>query len=783
MDPKDFLRSYVSPWLKGEVVDAVLGTLAEESDRGFKLSAAVTDQLTISTASQEYLDRRLSEVSFTRPADVGISDDAFRDLGISVTATKQVSSIIQDVLEVFYGAEVVRGFTQSGKAEPYALQEGWTLELELEDGKPFTFTVVASDYASLGAATAAELADALVRQLRDGGYSQGLALPFRDQQTGQNFVRVYGAAKGPYSLVRVVGGEVQNLLEFPKMRPTDLGTNDTVWQVTRTFGPTYRFRWDGGTAPLLQNVLVGDKVAMYGPGFETVGFYGTYTVTDVRAPESSISLDSGWFEISAEDGPTMGQTLPGTSPLPNSPPLFYSFAVTLSQYSDLKFFMAQKNTAYSKQRFSVGFEPAANLLRLYLPATTQVVERSLGRGGSYLHMLLPSTDMSGSYGSPSDTSLQVQVVNDYVIRVPSEGFNNYGTGGTLTYGVNTRTIAEAWREDGFLYVRTSTAHGVPSYNAWSNTTNYGVGQQSWRNGLMYTALQSSGPGFGGGRDPLLFPTFWQVSGPGFAYSDQTIGVSGLTVSHDDPNNPYLGSYLVDLSKAFTLTNNIVTLRQEVLPGLPTPSVEVLGNLDEPQGVLLFNLGQNSEEYPVPYIAVQPLGAPTPVSISSISGNASGRVVVSTVGPHGMVPGDDVIIASTTNFNGTHTVVETPSPNVYTFNITPVVAVEAVGSSLLVNPGPRQLVTLDPGHTFLRRHAVLSDVTRLSAAQAYEPSVTGSDYPVYVTATADARTYCEAVERAIVAAGIRLEIVVIYPDDQGLGLWGTPNSERAYVWGS
>jgi hypothetical protein len=94
-----------------------------------------------------------------------------------------------------------------------------------------------------------------------------------------------------------------------------------------------------------------------------------------------------------------------------------------------------------------------------------------------------------------------------------------------------------------------------------------------------------------------------------------------------------------------------------------------------------------------------------------------------------------------------------------------------------------VVTLDPGHTFQLRHPVLSDVTRLSAAQAYEPSVTGSDYPVYVTATADARTYCEQVERAVVAAGIRLEIVVIYPDDRGLGLWGTPNSERSFVWGS
>ena len=63
--------------------------------------------------------------------------------------------------------------------------------------------------------------------------------------------------------------------------------------------------------------------------------------------------------------------------LDNTPGNTYSYTVNQVVYDDLKFFLAQKNTPYSRKRYALAFEPSANLLKIYLPATTTILERDL----------------------------------------------------------------------------------------------------------------------------------------------------------------------------------------------------------------------------------------------------------------------------------------------------------------------------------------------------------------------------------------------------------------------
>jgi hypothetical protein len=81
------------------------------------------------------------------------------------------------------------------------------------------------------------------------------------------------------------------------------------------------------------------------------------------------------------------------------------------------------------------------------------------------------------------------------------------------------------------------------------------------------------------------------------------------------------------------------------------------------------------------------------------------------------------------------------------------------------------------------------VTLLSDTKAYEPRPDGSDYGVYLTGTADGRNFAQELIESITAAGINLQIIIIYPSDIGLGNEGgsdsilkPPTSDKVNVWG-
>ena len=59
---------------------------------------------------------------------------------------------------------------------------------------------------------------------------------------------------------------------------------------------------------------------------------------------------------------------------------------------------------------------------------------------------------------------------------------------------------------------------------------------------------------------------------------------------------------------------------------------------------------------------------------------------------------------------------------------------------------------------------------------------GSYYQGYLTDTASGRAYAQNLIDTIVAAGITVIYTILYPDDIGLGKWGTPYSEVTYVYG-
>jgi hypothetical protein len=739
---EEFLQ-FISNFVGGANFDAVFKSISDQLQKQDNLTVAVTNQLTISTASGVYLDKRLSEKGITRPGDLGMDDEAFREMGIAIAASKQITEAVHVVLSTFYGDDLVRAFTTSGVAGPYRLQAGDDLQIVLEDGVVHTLTITGDEFANLQNASVDELVDVITRYIRSIG-SNGYAYTYTDQDTGLQYVRIYGGAKGPYSMVQIAGGSIQNELEFPTIRNTFLTSNTTVWEITRNVGNTYRFRWISGPAPSLGVVEPGDSVMIYGPQFETYGFHGTYPVSAARPVGPTSTYDSGYFEIQTDDAIGLASSKPNIAPPVNTPPTFYTYTVTQALYSDLKFFASTKNTPYTQARYALAWEPARSLLKVYMPATTSIMHRNL-IGSAHTHMLYPATELNGPAGSSTDSSKQIIIINPLSFKYPTMGGDCSATGGTVMYGANTIDIEYVTREQGFTTVICTQPHGLT-----------------------------------GTADSF-----------GIVRSSTVVLVTVESALADDPKHPFLGAYMVDPTANYTLTNEMVTLREPIIAGQSVSTLLVEGTLPNETGNLLFGLSLDTQESPVPYLAAQSANTTSAVSIQSISQFVD-TVTVTTISPHGVIAGEKVLISGTVNFNGQWVVVGVPSHTVYTFARTPAATLfETIGTSTPIVGNPITTLIMSTAYIFKGDHAVGEDITLLSASAPYTPAPDGSDYGFYVTGTAEGRIYAESIIQAITALGINLEIIIVYPSDIGLGNAGDSElasapppavSDALYVWG-
>ena len=743
-DKKTQIRQHIAEFIDGQKAEAIIDTLADEFERHTNLAQSITNQLTISTATGRFLDKRLGDVGIQRPPEIGMSDYAFRELGIKINSQKKLIDLIHSVLETFYGYTAVRAHVTCENEEPYNLDDGQSLIYSLEDGQERTLTFKTSDFANINQASAQEIADVITRHIRSyklGGFAETLL----DQDTQKTFVRVFGGAKGPYSKVLMLGGEANVRLNFPTKIPTATANNDTMWQVTKTKGNTYRFRWIGNDSPNLSVVLPGSRVMMYGPDFKQNELEGTHLVTNVRPPLVSPDLTSGWFEVEMDRALNLRYTPAGVSPGTNIPSsgIYYSKSVQLTSEYDLVFMSEYQALPYNQPRYSLAWETARNLLKIYMPATTNIVARDLA-GGAFLHIGKKGDDFDGIFGSSTDSKYKVQIINDYAIRYYEPEYDNYGAGGTIDYPSNSGDpieIDKALRENFYTTVKCVIPHGI-------------VGSVDLYGREMF--------------DDLV-----------------TVNVDYAPTDQEE----WEGPFVIDPAVEYNLMDQYVTSRRKVYAGDALTSLTVDGFLDNTAGLLVFDLNTENEESGVPYIGAQTVGAPTIVNIVSIS-QSGNTLTVNTDAPHGAILGSNVQVAGTINFNGQYAVSSIPSPTTYiATRPTSFVGAETVGSTWVVTTVVQTILVLDPSYTFQKSHDIGADITRISEATAYIPDPKGSDYSFFITGTADARVYAQDIIQQIVAFGIGLEIVIVYPSDVGLGNQGGSAdendalvSDKVGIWG-
>lgn len=346
----DILSEHFNPALKGHPNwDALLAALGAGDQPSYDAAQQAFDQLFRSTASGIYLERKAGDFGVQKPQGLGISDDNFRRYTIELTTGQVVENSLLALLEVFYGTDALRAHADSVPG-PWGIQDGYDLQLLVDESRIVTVTFSAADFAVAGAVTALEAAASVTRALRLYG-TRAYALAVQDPQTGLSKLRIYSGSRGLSSAIRVTGGRAQTVLQFPTLVPTNPSALPT-WTITTTpsnqrtrFSPTSQFD--------VSQVRVGDYVVVYGTEFSAAN-RGTYSVVNTYWAYPGGVLTQ-WFEVVNAAGAPQG-------------------GVVQAAAQDLMVFRPQKQTTLTLSR-SVILASVQDELEVVLPATSQAVGR------------------------------------------------------------------------------------------------------------------------------------------------------------------------------------------------------------------------------------------------------------------------------------------------------------------------------------------------------------------------------------------------------------------------
>ncbi len=421
---KKRLRQYLNPTIRGVNTDNIIEALASGPCHLIDSVESVYDQLYVVTAQAQYLDQRMADRDITRPDNVGLSDEVFREIGIEISNRKQVRDLVHNILRIMYGTEFTRATLNSTNLEPYVLEDGDTLIIQFDDGEEVEVVFDPSQFSSIAAATAQEVADAITRELRRLGKT-GVGVAKDDGLGG--FVQVISQTDGPASTVRIFGGKAQNQLKFEDIRPTS-GDASTQWTLTVEAGGNIRATYTGGADPSIGKIQKDDYTNIFGSSFDEAN-RGTFTITTAQGG----LINESFIEFENPNG--------------------VAEVVVQGTADAILFFNPVRSTITRKTNFAAAYQTESRILEVFMPATTRVVRRERA-GAAHLHdsgASIPDND-DGPYtydpskpfligGEEANTTELIdsntsRVINvDNASDIPDEtGFLIFGFGTSLEEG-------------------------------------------------------------------------------------------------------------------------------------------------------------------------------------------------------------------------------------------------------------------------------------------------------------------------------------------------------------
>lgn len=664
------LRKLLNRNLQGKNIEAMLWSLANPAVHLVNTVEAVNDNVYIATAVDRYLDQRLADYNVERPAKVGLSDDVFRQIGISVINDKQIRQLIMSILSTIFGDELTQATAKSNSVEPYNLDDGDDLFVKFDGGAIARVAFDAGQFSNISAATAQEVADAITKSLR----AQGLTGRAFSQDDGSGaYVTLISDTKGPQSSVAVFGGKAQNVLLFDKSRPTTAGPS-TEWTLSLVSGGKVRFTWTSGANPSVGKIRVGDYVNVFGSGFSGAN-QGTFTITDFKGG----SVGNAFFEIDN--------------------PFGVAEIVTQGTADAVLFFYPYKNSLTTKNRYAAIFQEESRLLEVFLPATTKVVRRER-KGAAHIHEpVLESESYTAAIGEITDLTFPIpSSINDgeyFLINSGNDTTEYYvyfdTTGANLS---DPSVVGKTGLRVDISTSLTANDVAVAVRDALIDTGDFSCTEPS------SSSLRVCNVEAGDTADAVNVDVTGLVVSI-FQQGADEVETQSSTPNPDEALPDQEGPYIYDLSQPFVLSDVASSLSSSFSAETgQVMSIVDASEFPDSQGYLVLGYGTDAQEGPVPYIS-------------------------------------------------------RPSSNT---------------------------LLLSPAYTIQNIHQSGTEVRLLSQLGTVQVDKIGGDYPAYLTDVVAGRVYAEDLIKMVAATGINIVITILYPGDEGLGRWGTENSEKVIIWG-
>lgn len=366
----------------------LIDALGEQDQNTADLVTEVRKQFFVKTASRPYLDRLAANNKIARPRLVGMDDPSFRQyIPVLSYQPKQVKLIVDQLLDIFFFKESTTAFITSSNFQPFNLNDGWELELSVDEQYTDRIIFTASDFTDINNATANEIVAAMNRQTK---YCYATA--YYDSITKNTFIRMFTNTVGSKGSLRILGGRANTALRFNGFI-SDAGNGiNTQWTVTK-IGDEATFTNTGGADPGVDKLQEGDIVIS-----DLVGNQGSFVITSVDLVTSSFKFTN----------------------LFATPGVF-----TQTSSDDVKFVRPQKFVAYLNPRRAMTWETSPGEITVEMPTSPPVVKRSL-KGSTHVNGAFSqmvnrnsdtSIDVADAYQFPESGTFWFERVDEIVERI------------------------------------------------------------------------------------------------------------------------------------------------------------------------------------------------------------------------------------------------------------------------------------------------------------------------------------------------------------------------------
>ncbi len=219
---RDLIRANFPSYFKGPIWEALIDAVGKGDCWVFQQAALSYNQLYSSSASGIYLERRGSDVGISKPFNLGLTDDSYRQLIIKKSTGKVTQPSIRSLLEIFYGQDALRATLLSDKVQPFALEDGQYVDILCDNVRFVRVQFSSSDFKNISSASALEVSAIINRSFRAFGYAE-YCVPFVNPETDETHVKIFSATSGQAARLQVLGGMAQNAFHFATARDTYLG--------------------------------------------------------------------------------------------------------------------------------------------------------------------------------------------------------------------------------------------------------------------------------------------------------------------------------------------------------------------------------------------------------------------------------------------------------------------------------------------------------------------------------------------------------------------------------